>query len=98
MSSFPLEFIKAIPKTDLHLHLDGSLRIDTLIDLAKTADVSLPGETAQELRNSVFKDRYASLEEYLRGFSLTTAVMQSEDALYRISYEPKNRSCPILFA
>lgn len=87
MSSFPPEFIKAIPKTDLHLHLDGSLRIDTLIDLARRAGVALPGGTAQELRVAVFKDRYASLEEYLRGFSLTTAVMQSEEALYRVSYE-----------
>lgn len=87
MSRFSSAFIKAIPKTDLHLHLDGSLRIDTLIELARSAGVSLPGETAQDLRATVFKDRYASLEEYLRGFSLTTAVMQTEDALYRISYE-----------
>ena len=87
MSRFSSAFIKAIPKTDLHLHLDGSLRIDTLIELARSAGVPLPGETAQDLRATVFKDRYASLEEYLRGFSLTTAVMQTEDALYRISYE-----------
>jgi len=87
MSAFSTEFIKAIPKTDLHLHLDGSLRIDTLIDLAKRAGVALPGDTADDLRATVFKDRYASLEEYLRGFSLTTAVMQSEEALVRISYE-----------
>ena len=71
MSAFPAEFIKAIPKTDLHLHLDGSLRIETLIDLARQAGVSLPGQTAQDLRATVFKDRYASLEEYLRIFDLT---------------------------
>ena len=86
-SAFPPEFIKAIPKTDLHLHLDGSLRIETLIDLAGQAGVALPGQTEQALRATVFKDHYASLEEYLRGFSLTTAVMHSEDALFRISYE-----------
>ena len=87
MSAFSAEFIKAIPKTDLHLHLDGSLRIETLIDLARQTGVALPGQTEQELRATVFKDHYASLEEYLRGFSLTTAVMHSEDALFRISYE-----------
>ena len=87
MSSFSSEFIKAIPKTDLHLHLDGSLRIDTLIDLARQTGVALPGQTEQALRATVFKDHYASLEEYLRGFSLTTAVMHSGDALFRISYE-----------
>ena len=74
-SAFPPEFIKAIPKTDLHLHLDGSLRIETLIDLAGQAGVALPGQTEQALRATVFKDHYASLEEYLRGFSLTTAVI-----------------------
>ena len=87
MPVFSPEFIKAIPKTDLHLHLDGSLRIETLIDLARQTGVALPGQTEQTLRTTVFKDHYASLEEYLRGFSLTTAVMHSEDALYRISYE-----------
>ena len=87
MSAFSPEFIKTIPKTDLHLHLDGSLRIDTLIDLARQTGVALPGQTEQALRTTVFKDHYASLEEYLRGFSLTTAVMHSEDALFCISYE-----------
>jgi len=29
------EFIKKLPKTDLHVHLDGSVRIETIIDLAK---------------------------------------------------------------
>lgn len=87
MPNFPNEFIKAIPKTDLHLHLDGSLRIDTLLDLARSSGVTLPAQDAQGLRATVFKDQYGSLEEYLRGFSLTTAVMQSEEALFRVAYE-----------
>lgn len=87
MSWFTPEFIRAIPKTDLHLHLDGSLRIDTLIELAKEAGVALPAEDEAGLRELVFKDRYNSLEEYLRGFGLTTAVMQSEKALHRVAYE-----------
>ena len=35
------EFLGKIPKTDLHLHLDGSLRIPTLIELAKNSKVKL---------------------------------------------------------
>ena len=53
MSAFSAEFIKAIPKTDLHLHLDGSLRIETLIDLARQTGVALPKfsvKSALELR------------------------------------------------
>jgi len=40
------EFIKRIPKTDLHLHLDGSIRISTLIELAKENGISLPSAGA----------------------------------------------------
>jgi adenosine deaminase len=36
------EFIQKIPKTDLHLHLDGSLRLSTLIELAREQKVKLP--------------------------------------------------------
>ena len=36
------EFIEKIPKTDLHLHLDGSLRLSTLIELARENGVKLP--------------------------------------------------------
>ena len=87
MTRFSDEFLRALPKTDLHLHLDGSLRIETLIELAHDAGVALPAETVQGLRETVFKDQYASLEEYLRGFALTTAVMQSDAALFRVAYE-----------
>ena len=87
MSRFSAEFIKAIPKTDLHLHLDGSLRINTLIDLANKAGVTLPAQDEKGLREKVFKDQYQNLEEYLQGFALTTAVMQTEEALFRVSYE-----------
>ena len=87
MPNYSDDFLSAIPKTDLHLHLDGSLRIDTLIDLARDAGVALPSDSVQGLRETVFKDQYASLEEYLRGFALTTAVMQTDAALFRVSYE-----------
>ncbi|MFW5801023.1 MAG: adenosine deaminase family protein [Spirochaeta sp.] len=87
MAWYSPEFIKAIPKTDLHLHLDGSLRIATLIELAHDAGVELPTNDEEGLRRLVFKESYNSLEEYLRGFGLTTSVMRSRQALRRVSYE-----------
>lgn len=81
------EFLKALPKTDLHLHLDGSLRLETLIDLARSRKVELPSMTETGLRELVFKDRYADLVDYLKGFKYTTAVLQDEEALERCSYE-----------
>ena len=79
--------VAALPKTDLHVHLDGSIRIGTLIDLAREYRVRLPSYEEGGLRELVFKDRYANLGEYLTGFAYTGKVMQSEIALERVAYE-----------
>ena len=81
------EFIRRIPKTDIHLHLDGSLRIPTLIELAKRQRVKLPSYTEDGLRRLVCKDSYANLPEYLKGFAYTCAVMQDAESLERIAFE-----------
>jgi len=83
----PTEFIRRIPKTDLHLHLDGSLRIPTLIELAKQQRIRLPSYTEDGLRRLVFKDKYTNLPEYLKGFACTCAVMQTAESLERVAYE-----------
>lgn len=87
MSWYSEEFIKKIPKTDLHVHLDGSLRIPTLIDLAKKHKVELPSYTEEGLRELVFKKSYKNLDEYLKGFAYTCAVMRDIDSIKQISYE-----------
>ena len=87
MSKITSEFIAEIPKTDLHVHLDGSLRIPTLIDLAQSAGVALPSYTDEGLRELVFKDKYANLVEYLQGFGLTTSVMTNAEQVERVAYE-----------
>jgi len=81
------EFIEKIPKTDLHLHLDGSLRLPTLVDLARRQGIELPAWDEEGLRRLVFKDAYADLPEYLQGFAYTTAVMQTPEALERVGRE-----------
>jgi len=81
------DLIRALPKTDLHLHLDGSLREQTLIELAKERGVSLPSETVEGLNELVFRSQYANLAEYLHGFQYTCAVLQDAEALERAAYE-----------
>ena len=81
------EFIKAIPKTDLHLHLDGSLRLESLIDMAKKDHIEMPSYTEEGLREKVFKDSYNDLGEYLHGFMYTCAVMRTPENLERVAYE-----------
>ncbi|MBP7275596.1 MAG: adenosine deaminase family protein [Kiritimatiellae bacterium] len=85
--TIPRRFLERIPKTDLHLHLDGSLRIPTLIELARAAGVALPSETTEGLLETVFKARYSDLPDYLQGFAYTTAVLQTPEALERVAQE-----------
>jgi adenosine deaminase len=80
-------FVAELPKTDLHVHLDGSLRLPTLIELAREGGVKLPSATEGGLRETVFKERYASLGEYLRGFQYTVAALQTAEALERAAAE-----------
>ena len=81
------EFVRALPKSDLHLHLDGSLRLKTLIELSREAKVKLPSYSEAGLRKLVFKDTYKDLPEYLHGFMYTCAVMTDLDNLTRIAQE-----------
>jgi adenosine deaminase len=81
------EVIRRLPKTDLHVHLDGSLRLGTLIELARERKLALPSWTEDGLRETVFKDRYADLVEYLQGFQYTCGVMQDPESLERVAYE-----------
>jgi len=81
------DLIRRLPKTDLHVHLDGSLRLATLIELAQERRVPLPSETPEGLESLVFRPRYANLNEYLEGFRYTVAVLQDEEALERTAFE-----------
>lgn len=87
MNKYSKSFIEEIPKTDLHLHLDGSLRIPSLIDMAKKLKVDLPCYTEEGLREKVFKSHYNNLGEYLEGFQYTCAVMRDLENIEQISYE-----------
>ena len=76
-----------LPKTDLHLHLDGSLRIESLIEMARARGIALPSETPEGLNALVFKPHYQDLGEYLQGFAYTGAVLQDAEGLERAAYE-----------
>lgn len=77
----------ALPKAELHVHLDGSLRPQTMLELARERGVALPTSRADELREYMRVDDAHSLEEYLARFVLTLSVMQDAEALRRIAYE-----------
>lgn len=89
MPALTPEFFHKIPKTDLHLHLDGSLRLETILELAEQQKVKLPADDLDGLRDHVVKtpENCNSLPEYLKAFDITLSVMQEPEALTRIAYE-----------
>ena len=87
-TKLPLEFFQKLPKTDLHVHLDGSMRVETIIELAQNEGVTLPADDAEGLRSVLrFGSNYGSLVEYLKTFDVTLSVLQTKESLFRAAYE-----------
>lgn len=73
---------------ELHLHLDGSLRPETVWELAKEQGVELPVGTLEEVRQQMkVPEDCQTLEEYLKRFDLPLLVLQEESALERVTFE-----------
>lgn len=76
------------PKIELHCHLDGSVRIQTIIDIAQKEGIQLPSFEKEELQKELIAPLECdSLEEYLKKFSLPNLVMQTKESLKRITFE-----------
>lgn len=73
---------KKFPGIELHLHLDGALEPEMLLQLAKMADVQLPADTPDALRPYVTVDENCkSLVDYLQRFDVTTSVLQKKETI-----------------
>ncbi len=82
------KIIKAMPKTDLHVHLDGSVRIQTLLDLAKKQNIELPSSDPKKLKKLLVPGLHCkSLVDYLRPFDIVLSVLQEEEALSQVAFE-----------
>lgn len=83
------DVIRSVPKVQLHDHLDGGLRPQTIVELAKDSKYhKLPTSDAGELAEWFFRGaNKGNLSEYLEGFAHTCAVMQTKEALERVAYE-----------
>lgn len=81
------ELLRALPKTDLHNHLDGSLRPETMIELADAIGHRLPADTPDRLVDALSPPNGADLTRYLQSFEHTLAVMSTYEAVERIAFE-----------
>jgi adenosine deaminase len=77
-----------LPLCDLHRHLDGSIRLQTILELAGQHGVTLPGSDLASLRPHVqIMDPAEGLMEFIAKFRYLTAVLVDADACRRVAYE-----------
>jgi adenosine deaminase len=81
------ELIQRLPKAELHVHLDGSLRPETMIELARRTKQKLPFTSPEQLRRYMRVDDATNLDDYLRRFDITIPLLQTPDAIERVAYE-----------
>lgn len=82
------ENLRRLPKVVLHDHLDGGLRIATILELADEIGYrDLPASDEEGLREWFFQGKSGSLPRYLSAFEHTIAVMETATAVERVSYE-----------
>jgi adenosine deaminase len=88
MKHIPRSLVEKLPKTDLHCHFDGSIRIKTLIELAQRRGVVLPSYEPELLMEKLKYGRVRkNLQEYLLGFAPLVAVLQEAEDIERAFFE-----------
>jgi adenosine deaminase len=85
MENMPAE---TLPLVDLHRHLDGNLRLETVLDLARRHRVKLPADDVEGLRPHLqIREPEPDLPAFIAKVELMASVLGDEDACRRVAYE-----------
>ena len=82
------EWIRRIPKVELHRHLQGSIRTSTILDIGRRYNIRLPGNTERELEHFVKHKKPAkNLLDFLKPWDLFIRIVVNSEVVSRITYE-----------
>ena len=77
-----------LPLIDLHRHLDGSIRLETVLEVAQQQGIALPADDLDGLRPHVVVDgKAAGLMDFIGRFRWLTAILHDLDTCRRVAYE-----------
>ncbi len=82
------QFLRDLPKIDLHRHLEGSLRLETVVRLAQEHGVTLPSYNIEQLRPLVqVTDDPPGFDRYLGKFHILRRIYSNREVIERVAYE-----------
>ena len=83
------DFFRTLPKVELHRHLEGSLRLSTMLEIARLHDLDLPYQDVDSFRPlvQVVKGEPYSFQNFLAKFTSLRHFYQSPEAIKRITHE-----------
>jgi len=87
ISARPIEFYKSLPKVELHRHLEGSLRFETVRELARSQGMNLPGTSQLRGMVQVQDSEPMTFENFLSKFSTLRLFYRSEEIIKRVTQE-----------
>ncbi|MFA5902768.1 MAG: adenosine deaminase [Desulfobacula sp.] len=74
-----IEFLKHMPKAELHIHIEGSLEPELMFRLAEKNHIALPFETEEQIRTAY---RFSDLQSFLNIYYQGARVLQTEEDFY----------------
>jgi adenosine deaminase len=81
-------FLSDLPLVDLHRHMDGNVRLETILDVSRRHGLPLPADTVEGLRPHVqVEEPIPSLPGFFKRFALLQQAFADEQAIYRITRE-----------